>query len=194
MFYKDGWHTETLVPESEIVRKLHLAGVPNIPTIIASGTISDLSTFNDQFAEMLWNKADSSSTSVVRRVYRFVLIQEVGRPLSTFTSTKELLKATLDAFLAHRDAYVLCECLHRDISDLNILIVDAEEGPKGLLIDWEMSKEMSEINDGGKQPQRTGTWQFMSGLLNKFPEKRHQLQDDLESFLHVLMYTAFRYL
>ncbi|KAJ7589507.1 hypothetical protein C8J56DRAFT_826732 [Mycena floridula] len=192
MFYKDGWHAETLRQESEIVRKLHSEGVPNIPTIIAGGTLSDLSTFNDEFAQASWNQANS--TSMVRRVYRFVLIQEVGRPLCAFTSTRELLKVTHDAFIAHREAYLRCGYLHRDISEGNILIVDAEEGTKGLLIDWELSKHINEINDGGKQPWRTGTWQFMSTRLNNHTNKRHQLQDDLESFLHVVMYTAFRYL
>ncbi|KAJ7589487.1 hypothetical protein C8J56DRAFT_784999 [Mycena floridula] len=192
MFYKDGWHAETLQQESTIVSQLHSARVPNIPTIIAGGTISTLSTFNHQFAEAPWNQANS--TSMVRRVYRFVLIQEVGRPLCTFTSTREFLKVTHDAFIAHREAYLRCGYLHRDISEGNILIVTAEEGTRGLLIDWELSKHVEEINDGGKQPWRTGTWQFMSTRLNKHTNKRHQLQDDLESFLHVVMYTAFRYL
>ena len=39
-----------------------------------------------------------------------------------------------------------------------------------------------------------GTWQFLSTMLCRVPRKKHQLQDDLESFIHVVMYTALRYM
>ena len=39
-----------------------------------------------------------------------------------------------------------------------------------------------------------GTWEFLSAQLGKYPTKRHQLQDDLESFVHVVMYTTLRYM
>ena len=39
-----------------------------------------------------------------------------------------------------------------------------------------------------------GTWQFLSAMLCHVPRKKHQLQDDLESFIHVVMYTALRYM
>lgn len=38
-----------------------------------------------------------------------------------------------------------------------------------------------------------GTHQYMSCRLIQFPTKLHQLQDDLESFVHVVMYTVLRY-
>ena len=39
-----------------------------------------------------------------------------------------------------------------------------------------------------------GTWQFLSTRLCRFGRKKHQLQDDLESFVHVVMYTTLRYM
>ena len=39
-----------------------------------------------------------------------------------------------------------------------------------------------------------GTWQFLSTRLCQFGRKKHQLQDDLESFVHVVMYTTLRYM
>ncbi|KAI0037327.1 hypothetical protein FA95DRAFT_168757 [Auriscalpium vulgare] len=39
-----------------------------------------------------------------------------------------------------------------------------------------------------RQTFRTGTWQFISGVRLLDPKKRHEFSDDLESFVHVLMY------
>lgn len=39
-----------------------------------------------------------------------------------------------------------------------------------------------------------GTWQFMSMRLLGQPNKKHTLQDDLESFFWVLLYVIIRYL
>ena len=39
-----------------------------------------------------------------------------------------------------------------------------------------------------------GTWQFLSTKLCEYERKKHQLQDDLESFVHTVMYTTLRYM
>ncbi|KAI0750221.1 hypothetical protein C8Q80DRAFT_1166705 [Daedaleopsis nitida] len=54
---------------------------------------------------------------------RFV-IDTVGRPLTRFKSTKELVKAVRDACRGHRLAMEQAGVLHRDVSVGNILIVD----------------------------------------------------------------------
>ncbi|KAI0690561.1 hypothetical protein C8T65DRAFT_528175, partial [Cerioporus squamosus] len=38
------------------------------------------------------------------------------------------------------------------------------------------------------------TWQFMSAQLQTYRDKRHEVADDLESFLHVLDWCALTYL
>ncbi|KAI0739882.1 hypothetical protein C8Q80DRAFT_201132 [Daedaleopsis nitida] len=97
--------------------------------------------------------------------------------------------------------------LHRDVSGGNILIypiidetVDDATGITtrdlrwaGILTDWELSKKL----DGphiARQPERTGTWQFMSVAILTNRYKVVEVTDDLESFLYVLLYHAIRYL
>lgn len=39
-----------------------------------------------------------------------------------------------------------------------------------------------------------GTWAFMSALRQKYPTKPYEVSDDIESFVHVLIWCATRYL
>ena len=78
-----------------------------------------------------------------------------------------------------------------------------------MLIDWDLSKEMTADNDMPRQHSRTvrfhffratsapmayeicvqGTWQFISISRLRDPSTRpHQVSDDLESFFWVLLY------
>ena len=91
----------------------------------------------------------------------------VGRALTTFGCTKQLVAVVLDAVRgtftvtasnhtltyeqkAHWHAFRCAHVLHRDISVGNIIVT--EEG-KGLLIDWEMAKMMDDV--GSRRPDRT---------------------------------------
>ncbi|ESK81051.1 other 1 protein kinase, partial [Moniliophthora roreri MCA 2997] len=116
----------------------------------------------------------------------FIVLKEIGRPLSEFRTTKELVTALRDALQAHTEAYRR-GILHRDISIGNILI---NEDGGGLLIDWEFSKPIA--NPEVRVMARTGTWQFMSAhlLSNKPGTVEHTLVDDVESFFHVLCYVV----
>ncbi|KAF8510660.1 hypothetical protein BU17DRAFT_8491, partial [Hysterangium stoloniferum] len=60
---------------------------------------------------------------------------EIGRTLTDFRNTKEMVTAVRDAMIAHGDAYDKAKILHRDISSGNILIT---ETGGGLLIDWDL--------------------------------------------------------
>ncbi|KAJ7577497.1 hypothetical protein C8J56DRAFT_749954, partial [Mycena floridula] len=89
----------------------------------------------------------------------------------------------------YRDVYVKGNVLHGDISEGNILIY----GGRGLLIDWEMAKHLG--NSNGKSPSpRYCTIRFMSSRLSDNLNKGPKLQDDLEAFVHVMLYVSFRYL
>ncbi|KAI0777000.1 hypothetical protein BD413DRAFT_443796, partial [Trametes elegans] len=95
--------------------------------------------------------------------------------------------------------------MHRDISSGNILTLPRTivlpTGKKlfercGVLADRELSKPLGTKGSlsGKRQPVRTGTWQYMSvGVLNK-RTKAIETSDELESFLHVLLCNADRYL
>ncbi|THU88638.1 hypothetical protein K435DRAFT_613711, partial [Dendrothele bispora CBS 962.96] len=43
------------------------------------------------------------------------------------------------------------------------------------------------------KPISQGTWQFISAALLRPDRPCHSLKDDLESFLHVLSWTALKY-
>ncbi|KAM5541530.1 hypothetical protein V8D89_004720 [Ganoderma adspersum] len=133
--------------------------------------------------------------------YRLVE-KEVAMPLSSFTDGQQLASLVLDCVYAHYHAYTRPKIpvLHRDISGGNILIlpkvIKGTNGKTikwtGLLSDWEMSKP-TDYKGLGRQPERTGTWQFLSVALLSGP-KEVELCDELEAFFYVLLYYAVRYL
>ncbi|KAH7921265.1 hypothetical protein BV22DRAFT_1096760 [Leucogyrophana mollusca] len=112
----------------------------------------------------------------------------VGRELTTFKSTRELVIALSDAVEAHMHAYEDAGILHRDIRVGNIIL--RNDGTGGLLIDWDICKPLDIVSR--RRHDRTGTWQFMAAALLRNPQKPHELQDDLESFLHVLTWSVIR--
>ncbi|KAI3597567.1 other 1 protein kinase [Moniliophthora roreri] len=174
--YADGYHKEGEIYEE-------LKGIGRlIPTVLAHGDVTGR-----------WQTTDSHEWCVgeLRKHFRvhchyFIVLKEIGRPLSKFRTTKELVTALRDALQAHTEAYRK-GILHRDISIGNILI---SENGGGLLIDWEFGKSIA--NPEVRVMARTGTWQFMSAhLLSNTPGTvEHTLVDDLESFFHVLCYVV----
>ncbi|KAI0916061.1 hypothetical protein AcV5_003504 [Taiwanofungus camphoratus] len=138
--------------------------------------------------------------------YRLVTA-EVGRPMSDFRTGSELVTIMCHCLQAHGEAVEKAQILHRDISAGNLLILEwVEMGAngrqkivyQGLLNDWELSKPLATSlegdEDGQRQPDRTGTWQFMSAMLLENPWKAAEIQDELESFFHVLLYNGVRFL
>ncbi|KIK41021.1 hypothetical protein CY34DRAFT_806564 [Suillus luteus UH-Slu-Lm8-n1] len=112
-----------------------------------------------------------------------IILRDVERNLSTFKTPTEFLTII-------KDALTVSWSLHRNISMENIGVTS--EG-RGLLMGWECCSlkshdELLEI--------QMGNIPFMSGALldQSTQDKRHVLADDLESFLHVMMYTMARYL
>ncbi|KAH7921119.1 hypothetical protein BV22DRAFT_986328, partial [Leucogyrophana mollusca] len=80
--------------------------------------------------------------------------------------------------------------LHRDIRVGNIIL--GNDGTEGLLIDRDLCKPLDAVSR--RRRDRAGTWQFMAAALLQNPQEPHelQLQDDLESYLHVLTWSAIR--
>uniref|UniRef100_A0A0W0G8T5 Fungal-type protein kinase domain-containing protein n=1 Tax=Moniliophthora roreri TaxID=221103 RepID=A0A0W0G8T5_MONRR len=127
--YADGYHKEGEIYEE-------LKGIGRlIPTVLAHGDVTGR-----------WQTTDSHEWCVgeLRKHFRvhchyFIVLKEIGRPLSKFRTTKELVTALRDALQAHTEAYRK-GILHRDISIGNILI---SENGGGLLIDWEFGKSIA---------------------------------------------------
>ncbi|KAH9835411.1 uncharacterized protein C8Q71DRAFT_849042 [Rhodofomes roseus] len=61
-----------------------------------------------------------------------------------------------------------------------------------LLIDWDLCKLMKYLGIASR-PARSGTWQFMSARLLQNPGKKHEVADDIESFIHVFNWMCLRF-
>ncbi|TBU26684.1 hypothetical protein BD311DRAFT_422694, partial [Dichomitus squalens] len=131
-------------------------------------------------------------------------LKEVCLPITAFRSSRQLVSVVGDAVEAHYEATSKSMTIHRDISSGNILIlpkfVVSDDGDgnitiricwRGILADWELSKPLQDV--GARQPERTGTWRYMSvaSLLDAY----HIVgtADEIESFFNVLLHNALRY-
>jgi len=62
------------------------------------------------------------------------------------------------------------------------------------LNDWDLCKYKEDLNSGATQRGRSGTWQFMSAVLLASPgTKAHEVADDIESFIHVIVWLSLRF-
>jgi len=104
-------------------------------------------------------------------------------------STQELLHSIAVAMEAYQDAFDKAKILHRDISVENIIKADG----KGMLIDWDLSLDLSHPRSSARRLKRTGTWQFIPARLLMAPSLVHELADDPESAFWVLLWLLLRY-
>ncbi|KAI5115328.1 hypothetical protein M0805_009203 [Coniferiporia weirii] len=145
-------------------------------------------TLTQLFVDSPWVHRSKDARGLHGYIHYRLVLGVVGRDLTSFKSSREMLTAIMDAIEAHGKAYE-AGILHRDISIGNIMIT--HDG-RGMLIDWDLAKPVDE--DGGIRYGRTGTWQFISAALLQNPRtKQHIYTDDLESFLHVVTYTSMLY-
>ncbi|KAI0668608.1 hypothetical protein C8Q78DRAFT_1155390 [Trametes maxima] len=126
--------------------------------------------------------------------YRIV-VREVGQKMSKFSHSRELVYALRCCIVAHSEAYEH-GVIHRDISAGNVLMYRYGGSGRwcGLLNDWELSKQTDSKTPHGRQLDRTGTWQFLSVSALDHPSKEITIEDELESFFHVLLFFAIRFL
>ncbi|KAL4244005.1 hypothetical protein ABKN59_010675, partial [Abortiporus biennis] len=199
---KDCWRYDenTYHSELEVYKRLR-EGIKSVPYSQANLAIAEgggdvvdshkrvQETVTDSFLNKKWAKVHRKFLS--QKHYRF-LIRQVGTPLEKYkNSSRSLCSHVLDAMNGHGLAWEEAGVLHRDVSPENILIdEDPEDGnrnsPQSFLHDWDLCKYKEELNDGAAQGIRSGTWPFVSALLLYYPNKQHDLADDLESFVHVI--------
>ncbi|KAG6875236.1 hypothetical protein C0993_010201 [Termitomyces sp. T159_Od127] len=92
------------------------------------------------------------------------------------------------AFTGNWQAYGRCGIIQREVCPNNILITCAG----GILNDWDLSKKEDGILSSRLHEQK-GLWEFMSSLLVAGHHDTHTIQDDMESFVLVVIYHALRY-
>ncbi|GJJ15492.1 hypothetical protein Clacol_009770 [Clathrus columnatus] len=174
VFLKDSWRLDTQTPEHVIYNELLKNGVSHLPTVLVGSDILNQTTLSQDVLgkKPPWLKVQPKPLRKHRH-YR-ISLNEIAKPLSSFSSTKVLVTAILHAIEAHSAAFK-AGILHRDISSGNIMIYKDE----GLLIDWDLSKRTAD--EGARGPERTD------------PTAVQNLTDDVESFIHVLTWVSFRY-
>ncbi|KAI8970809.1 hypothetical protein BD414DRAFT_427293, partial [Trametes punicea] len=207
VYLKDAWrvaHTG-IHKEGETLTYLNKEGVRNIPTKECHG---DVGLSQTTMSQTIWREENPDALTCPLKThthYRLV-VREVGLPMSEFQNAQELIflvARCISGDLAHGDAYRK-GIMHRDISAGNVLIlvtesVDAQGNlcthRDGMLTDWELSKSVQDGQiDVLRQPDRTGTWQFLSANALRDPRKKITVEDEMESFFHLVLYFSIRYL
>ncbi|KAH9486263.1 hypothetical protein JR316_0000327 [Psilocybe cubensis] len=200
VFMKDSWRilSRSLKPEHETYATLAAAGVHHIPTVLTYDDMDLQETKTCLDVKKDTKRGDRPDKFRSFRHYRLVL-NEYAKPLEEFKDMKELLTVFSDTIQAYHEACELGHILHRDVSAGNVMI---DDDGHGLLVDWDLSKSTKlpiEQSEGPSLPERTGTWQFIayrlvaeSGPNDTLPKPLHNKDDDLESFWHVLFWTALR--
>ncbi|KAI0767055.1 hypothetical protein C8Q74DRAFT_927825 [Fomes fomentarius] len=199
VYLKDAWRVdhEDIQQEGTILEHLNKHGVRFVPTLVCHADVPG----DEQVTDLrdMWKHRfpEEKNCPLKRHQHYRLVVKEVGKSLGQFDSSSAyLVEAIFCALIAHRDAYVDAKIIHRDISAGNIILVQDEEGNWiGMLNDWELSKKVEENQyPNGRQPDRTGTWRFMSAHALDNDKREIILPDEFESILHVLLYYAVRFL
>ncbi|KAF8066957.1 hypothetical protein FPV67DRAFT_1670421 [Lyophyllum atratum] len=201
--WKNDLHREATVltvPDGEVERRFIAWGaVASNPESLTGRCTRAYPVYTERtgnlgFMKDSWRRPHrlEKGSSILRRYHHRMITDVTGHHLKKFSSSREMMQVVSHAFTAHQQSYERCSIIHRDISAYNILITDDGEG---ILNDWDLAKyEKDMIEDSSRQPERAGTWQFMSCLLLKDKNKRHTIQDDIESFVYIVLYHSMRYL
>ncbi|KAI0328293.1 hypothetical protein GY45DRAFT_1017306 [Cubamyces sp. BRFM 1775] len=85
----------------------------------------------------------------LERSHMRIVIDDVGRCLTEFTSSREVVAAIRDAIIGHQRAWTRAQVMHRDVSLGNVLITD-EESPEratssGFLHDFDYSSMVESL-------------------------------------------------
>ncbi|KAH9025840.1 hypothetical protein EDB85DRAFT_2149458 [Lactarius pseudohatsudake] len=200
VFFKDSWRVacDGMEREGNIYKTLNNAEIPNIPHCAASGDVgvdTYHSTCTGRFANEPW--ALKSTHEFTRHRHHRLILDDVGKKLNTFRCSRDMVRAVHAALVAHRDAFEKCKILHRDISPNNILLTESADFDGGLLIDWDLCKQVDPGDPSAgsaRQAARTGTWQFMAADLIENPNINQTFVHDIKSAFFVLLWMALHYL
>ncbi|TFY68521.1 hypothetical protein EVJ58_g968 [Rhodofomes roseus] len=200
VFLKDHWRPciKSSLFEGEVLQSMRSAGVQYVPTPLAAGIVQDEMGVQETCTQDFLPVDERTGCYAPRQEHYRLVVKEIGEPLDKHKTPKELVKVMWHALHAHRQAWQDQKLLHCDISAGNILILRyldrrGKEQTIGLLIDWEMCRYQIYLETMSR-PGRSGTWEFMSARLLRYPGRRHEVADDLEAFVHVLEWICFRFI
>ncbi|RDX49302.1 hypothetical protein OH76DRAFT_1382400 [Lentinus brumalis] len=206
VYLKDAWRVahDGIEREGDVLAFLNDETLPGgrvdgVPTLVCHGDVGDQQTVSQDVWKALHPDQHSECPLKTHRHYRIV-VEEVCLPMSCFKDAAELVYLIYLCIKAHGQAHKK-GVVHRDISAGNVLIyiresvVDGQlvQERVGILTDWELSKR-TDAPDTARQPDRTGTWQFMSAYTLDHLNEPICIADEIEAFFHVLLFYAIRYL
>ncbi|RPD57792.1 hypothetical protein L226DRAFT_163386 [Lentinus tigrinus ALCF2SS1-7] len=197
VYLKDAWRVDHDYPgierEGSVLQTLNSKETPFVPTLVCHGDLKGATQVTR--SQAVWEKANKGKKGSMKRHQHYrLVVAEVGKPLDQFDRGFTLVVAVLCCIIAHAHAYKKAGIIHRDISAGNILLYKAADGSwVGLLNDWELAKVVG-VSEVRQQADRMGTWRFMSAHALDNPSKEIDIPDEIESFCHVLLYYAVRFL
>ncbi|RPD57738.1 hypothetical protein L227DRAFT_529943 [Lentinus tigrinus ALCF2SS1-6] len=205
VYLKDAWRVDHdgIEPEGNVLKYLNDGEkIEGVPTLVCHGDIKDRMGDQVTDSQEVWKIVHPDRQDCPLKMHRHyrIVVKEVGLSMSRFRNAKELVYLIGLCIQAHALAYDK-GVIHRDVSAGNVLICIKEKIVNGRLVrkrigmltDWELSKRRK-APETARQPNRTGTWQFMSAYILNHPEMAIQLPDELEAFVHVLLFYAIRFL
>lgn len=102
VFFKDSWRINLadIIPEGEVYAKLNSKGVPHVPTCLATWDVpcwpeQKPQTF--QYSRYPW--ACQVGLQITPHIHHVIVLNVAGKPLITFSCSKELAQAIRDALL-----------------------------------------------------------------------------------------------
>ncbi|KAI0645270.1 hypothetical protein C8Q79DRAFT_970731 [Trametes meyenii] len=194
LYLKDVWRVigEDLEQEGTILECLHEHKVQFIPTPICHG---DLVGQETRMPTAWPGYCPEYERPMERYQHYRIVVKEVGKPLEQFEHSSELVCALWCCISAHAQAYEDAKTIHCNISTDNILLYRNSWGIwQGMLTGWKLSKRRDRPEKHGRQHSCTGTWQFMSANTLNSRDGRIRIEDELESFFHVLLDVSIRFL
>nr|GAT57330.1 predicted protein [Mycena chlorophos] len=143
---------------------------------------------------------DVGSTQVFDRLLVCVVVREYGASLEYSTCAHQFLCAVRDIVKGHRHSALRLpqenRVLQSDVSPLNLRLAYDHADECGVLIDWDLAKNMDELIAGTAEviDARTGTQTFQSLRIHYGDKKgllHRQPIEDLESVFYVMFRDLF---
>ncbi|KAI0762193.1 hypothetical protein BD413DRAFT_445226, partial [Trametes elegans] len=166
-----------------------------------------------------WRLVFGEEYAFLERTHTRMMIKDIGRPLTQFESSRDVVQALRDSTFGHGLALRRAGVLHRDISIGNILLTAKDRdapGHAGFVhdLDYSSFEDFDDGDDGidddpdghsstagasthaaneERRKERTGTFYFMAYEILASEPTVHSGHHDLESIYWVLVWIVLRH-
>ncbi|KAI0070050.1 hypothetical protein K474DRAFT_1745074 [Panus rudis PR-1116 ss-1] len=199
----DAWRVSENNAESEtsVCRELHQLGIPHVPIVKAGGDVrmpetgEVQKTFTQEWARKEGLRWKTQSLELIERTHHRSA-QEITYPLNTARNAQELIQVLHDVLECIIQTFDKTGRMHRNVNHETVRISAKEKInglARGVLSGWDDTRQGVEEHEGNVKLYRSGIWQCMSLAILENPHKPHDIFDDAEGILWILLYTAAHY-